>query len=260
MSKWIDDLPEPLRDAPFLSKAESAEAALEALKHAGNHVGNSLRYPDKTASEDDVAGFLDKALEKFPQLMRKPGDDAVPPSEADKYPDIVDDDGNALPTDLTIKEMAFKAGLSEKQFKELYGPQLAQRATEKATADAAHAQQIGQLKSEWGQAYDAKMEGIATLLANTEAPSYVTAQFETGQLTRDDLRWLDQWATATRETVQNKARDTTTNLQMTKAEAEAKIADILNDEDFFEPSSPRYQALQKRRMDLDYVAMGMTPP
>ena len=62
MSNWTDDLPEPLRDAPFIQKAESAEAALAALKHAGNHVGNSIRFPDKEASEDSVNEFIEETL------------------------------------------------------------------------------------------------------------------------------------------------------------------------------------------------------
>jgi hypothetical protein len=245
---WKDDLPEPLRDAPFIAKAESLEDAVKHIQHAANHVGSSIRLPDKSATDEQMNEFASKVLERFPNLMLKPGEDDLPPDDPDKYV-LPEDQAPYIDYD-TARQEAKEAGLSRKQFERIYGT----RAQYEQQAREQHEQSIASLQKEWGKAFDDKVENIRRFAEESGAPPTLVEAIEQGRLDAPSLKWLSRWADATQETARNSSRDTTSTTRLTPAEAEEKIYELMNNPAMWDSNDPRHAGLMKRRMELEFIA------
>jgi hypothetical protein len=200
MSEFLESLPEGLREAPFLSKAESIEDAMAQLTNAAGHMGNSLRIPGPEASEEDVTTFQGKVMAKYPQLMLSPehaDDDGRAalmhslglPKEAGLYKV---EEGFAIEgEDLgALKNRALEMGLTQKQFKN-WSEQIAnEQATIRESGETAKAEAQELLKGKWGAAHDQRLAQIAKLAEDTEAPDIIKAMIADGALDVEAAEWL----------------------------------------------------------------------
>jgi len=236
---WQDDLPEVLRDAPFIGKAESVEDALQQITNAAGHMGNSIRTPGPDAGEEAVAEHRNKVIERFPDLMLKPSPadeenyNAVlsqlgMPEEAGKYaaPEGMEIDGDKLGK---LANMAHKSRLTQKQFQaflsELTGEDAA---VLEATADA-HKQDMDRLRQEWGAAFEQKSADAMQSAKDTSAPDYMIEAIESGTMPAVGLKWLaginDQLGGESGD-VNNQGKGNREPV-MTPAEAEEQISELL---------------------------------
>lgn len=228
MSTWKDALPEELRNAPFFEKAESLDAAIGHIKHAANHVGSSIRLPDKSASDEQLREFASKVLERFPNLQFKPEGDDLPPDEYD----------NAE---------AEAAKLTKAQIKALYGP----RERQEQEAREAQEADIAELRKEWGKAFEDKISSLRTFAEESGAPQSLLDAIANRSLPAESFKWLDRFSRRTEETASNRGRDGTPTLRLTPEEAEDKIGEIMRNPAHWDSSSPDYARLMKRRMELE---------
>lgn len=225
-------------------------------------VGNSIRVPGKDAGEDDTKAFYDKIVEKAPNLMLKPDLDnkeqsdefynmAGRPTESGKYeavaPEGFEVNGDR---DKLLKDIAFEAGLSGKQFKGVM---------EKVYAEDFKAQQIAQdeyvknsdaLKIEWGSAYDEKIN-TAMDLSN----KFFGEIFKKETIPADFARGLDKLSSQFSKEDLNSAKPEQ-KVVVTPAEASQAIAEI-----YANPKHPYFnqmdilnESAQKRMVELQRYA------
>ena len=274
MNEFLESLPESLRDAPFLAKAENAEAAINALTNAAQTVGNSIRIPGENASAEDIASFQAKAVEKFPGLMPSIDitDEAAVTSafarlgrpDADKeynYPEIADFEWTAE-AKAAISIMAKDAGLTQTQFNAYAKKQIGDQIEATHASTEAVNQDQKSLKDEWGVAYDENMSKAKAAANKTEAPTELKEALEAGTLPSGTIKWLHGLASALGEegTDNSDNGNGADNTGMvTPSEAEAQIQEIMDNPDY-SPDRPMYARLQKRRMELEFMAAGQKPP
>ena len=244
---WKDDLPEPLRDAPFISKAESLEDAVGKITHAANHMGASIRLPDKDASDEQMEDFLSRIMEKVPSLTRKPSDDDLPPTDIEGYtlPEEIPWDGY----DEARKE-AMEAGLTRKQFVALYGTKAQHEAEIIQAMQEEHKEGLERLQREWGETYNDRVADLKQFAIDTDAPEEIVDALQSDSLGADSLRWLYKWVAATEETASNTGRDYTPTSKLSPAEIEIKINEIQGNPAYWDAASPQHESLKARMVEL----------
>lgn len=260
-TSWISALPEPLREAPYLAKADSPEKALEALNHAAQFQGNALRIPGEDAGDDQRQKFYDTVLEKVPDLVRISGepDDAQlatilsklgAPAEADKYalPDVEEWEWDDDYAD-QLKGFAQAAGMTQRQFN-TFADKLATSARDNnLTANAAIEEARTALYKEWGQATDERKALIRGWMDKTEAPEELRELFEDGNMDASTMKWLHTVASSFKDTVKPLDKDDKTRDEaITPGEATEKINEILNNPAYFDTADPLNKVLRERML------------
>jgi hypothetical protein len=193
-TNWRDALPEQLRDAPFLNKADKPlEQVIADLTNAAGHMGNSIRIPGPDADDEAIAKFRSQAVEKIPGLMAVPdpdSDDYVAtlqklgmPEAADKYkvPEDCPIEGEDLGR---LMAEAHKHGLTQKQFAGQLGDLIAQVNDAKERQQLQADEQRAILKGEWGEAFDDRSAAVDQFLA--EAPEALRNMPKDAET----MRWL----------------------------------------------------------------------
>ena len=199
---WRSNLPDQLVSAPYFRSADSLEAAIADITRAADTSGNSLRIPGPDADDAARAEFYQRIVEKAPGVMRAPDrddPDAInailsqlgKPAEANEYA-FNQIEGHELSDERVgeLKQFALQAGLTKAQFDAFMSQQLTKDAADMDQARAAHEAQIGELKGEWGAAYDQRMGKVAKMLEATGADPRLAAALADGTLSASDARWL----------------------------------------------------------------------
>jgi hypothetical protein len=245
---WKESLPEPLRDAPFIAKAESLEDAVGKITHAANHMGASIRLPDKNATEEQLEEYTAKLLERFPNLTYKPGEDDLPPASEDGYtlPEEIAWDGY----DAARKE-AMEAGLSRSQFVRLYGTKAQHEAAAREQVVSAHKEELGNLRKEWGEKFNDRIANLKQFAIDSEAPESVLEAIKNDQLDAASIRWLSKWADATVEKANNTSRDPTPISKLSPDEAVMKINEIMSHPGHWDETHPLHESLIRQRVELE---------
>ena len=199
---WRDALPDSVNAAPFFRGADSLDAAIADLTRAAEGQGNSLRIPGPDADDAARAEFYDKIAASAPGVMRAPDqDDSAAigailtqlgkPAEANEYA-LTDVDGAPISDERAgeLKKFAHEAGLTKSQFDKFMGQMLSQDATDVGATRTEHEKQIGELKGEWGSAYEQRMAKVAKMLEVTGAEPRLAQALTDGNLSAKEARWL----------------------------------------------------------------------
>jgi hypothetical protein len=265
---WLDDLPEVLREAPFIAKAKSAEDAFGQIKHAASIVGNSLRIPGEDATEEARDEFYQKIIDSVPDVVRLPEDWSddeanatfrsrfgVPEEAKDYEPADVEDfewDDSYLDT---LRAMAHQAGMSKAQFKRFTETTAAQQMAADEINESNLSEARESLKKEWGAAHGERMQLIENWMKLSDAPEAVRDMAADGNLTPDAANWLyeiaSQYAKGGRKVAEDEPGKDKHGL--TPLEAQDKIQEILNDKDYFNAASPRQKMLKQRMLELQQM-------
>lgn len=268
--EWVQELPEVLRGAPFLSKAETPEQALEQIHHAANYMGRAVKIPTEDTNDDDRNAFYQKIAESVPDLLQVPADEedaeamarfnerfGVPTENADyAAPDVSDWEWD--PDYLSqLKETAHAAGLNNRQFKK-FMTELAKQGVKQEQLNNDNAElDRDKLKQEWGGAFDERMQLIAGWLDLSKAPESVREMAKNGAMGSEAMNWLHETAKAFRDDPQMKQqREEAGTGRLTPLEAQEKIAEILNDPAYFDNTDPRHKILVKRMHEAQLAVAG----
>lgn len=266
--EWLEQLPEPMRELPFIGKSQSMEEAINHIKDAADTMGNSLRIPGPNAGDEDKKRFQERVLEKFPDLMPVPSDSddeayakvlerlgAPGEHTAYKLPEIEGfkwDEGFAE----SLQKQAQAAGLTKRQFTE-YAKQVGTQMHEQGlSAQQAHEQAIGQLKQEWGEAFDSRRQQMVNYLEQTQAPESLRAAVKDGKADPATMKWLHQMMAKSRKEDPEGADQggpAGGDPVLTPTEAQARIQEILNNPDYFNPG-PRQKVLMEEMLKMQRLA------
>lgn len=264
-SDWRAELPSAFQDAPFIKAAESPEDAVAQLSNAASHMGNSVRLPSENASEQERQAFIEKMLEKSPELMLKPSDENLDqfyaslgrPEKADEYK-FEPGEGKEIPSDLAkFREAAHKAGLSQQQFESVLGEVLGDVYQQQEVVEAEQAAEMKELQKEWGNAFDERMETVSNFLKLSDAPDGIRDLYENGAMSPAEIRWIHDVATKTASKQELASQGTEgTERTMTPAEAQAQIQEIManNAHPYWNAQDPRHTSARQKMMELQIAA------
>lgn len=272
MSEWYESLPDELKSAPFFKAGDDGPKELSQvvadLTGAAQHMGNSIRIPGADAGDEAMAEFRQRAASKIPGLMVMPSEDddeammsvfrsmGMPDKPEDyKLPEIEGVDWTA--TDMgDAKAQAHALGMTQKQFSTMIAKQQEQQtvATERTEHELAEA--MTALKGEWGAAYDTRVGMIKDVLAQTDAPEYLTQMLESGKLPPADMRMFHRMADMLGAEGSQVAGQEGSSVTTTPDDALAQLTDIENraDRALFDPMHPDHKRLVKKRVELMMLA------
>ena len=266
---WTDELPEVLRDAPFIGKAADAAEALGKIQHAADYMGRAVKLPTEETSDEDKAKFYQKIADGTPDLVRVPDADdeegmklfnakfGVPEESTDYVaPTVADWDWDDEYV-TTLRGYAKEAGMNKRQFTKFMDA-LARSGVEQDEVDRVNVDKVSNdLKKSWGAAYDERMTTIKQWMVLSKAPDALTGMVESGNMDPAAMEWLHETA----KKFSGPGGDVTdkTNQQTgakTPLEAQEKIHEIMNDPAYFDASNPRQKLLIQRMAKYQGVALG----
>ena len=263
---WRDALPEQLRDAPFLGKAESVDDAVGKLAHAAQLVGSSVRIPGSDATDEAREQFFTK-LNEVDGVTRLPTHDdiegVVGLLKKLGYPE--DHTGYKLPevADFTwdetmgesLRQYAHKAGMTPGQF-DAFASQIAQQ---EADADrqslTALEESRKEVRLDWGETLEERESLIRGWLEHSDAPESMKTLLKEKNLPLDTMNWL--YATAKQfkgEVTPLTADGQSPQPKLSPGEIHEKLQRVRLDLYNMTESDPRYKELQAEMVRLHKVA------
>jgi len=264
--KWQDTLPEALRDAPYLAKAESAEDAVAKLVHAAKLVGTSVRIPGADASEEDRAAFFAKLTEVDGVAQLPLSDDAeglkslmaklgAPEDVAGyKLPELEDFKWDEAQGD-NLRRYALEAGMTAKQFAAFATNVAKQEQETGITAETALSALRQGLRADWGEALDERTALIRGYLQLSDAPETLIAGFKDNKLPLETMNWLYEVAKQFKGDVTPISADgKSPTPTMTIQEAYEAIPVLLKDMTGMRETDPRYKGMQQKLVELHRLA------
>lgn len=267
---WSDGLPNDVKDWDEVKNSDSSEKFWGQMVNMRSRMGQSVRIPGDDAGDDDKAEFYKKIQEKVPGLMVAPdfekeetladfyGRSGRPTeSKGYKVPEFKDSMGRDIPgLDLTIaetlKESAFKAGVSQKKFTEmvsaLVNPTIAKY--EENLAAAKKGQE--ELATEWGTAFDRNSKIVKTFLDLTDAPESLVKAMESGGIGKTAMTWFHKMATQSLNKGSGFQEDISNKAVMTPGEATLRISEIRNNKQhpYNNKQDPGHKAAMKTVREL----------
>jgi hypothetical protein len=267
--KWQDALPEELRDAPYLAKAESVADALGKLQHAAKLVGTSVRIPGEDASQEDRDAFFAKVGEidgiaKMPlsddtdglkALMAKLG---TPEDRADYALPEVNDFTFAEATATQLKEYAAEAGMTVTQFKKFAAKVAEREQTDLQASNQTTEDQRRELRIDWGDTLEERSALIRGWMEKSEAPEQLRQQFENKNLDTNTMKWLHSVANQFKGDVTPLSDDVSQRPPtMDPIEAKVAMTGVLNDLTGMREDNPQYQTLKNKLVTLQGIASGI---
>lgn len=253
-SDWREALPKEFRDAPyFKGDGKTPEQVLADLENAASWQGNSIRIPGPDATDESRKEFLQKAMDKLPGMMPVPDFDnqaevfqrmGRPETAADyKSPEGVE-----VPE--TLKENAFAANLTQKQFDALIQRELDAARISEETREATQKATEAALKEAWGVATDDRLKDVEALLSASGAPEALKQQFANKNMDADTIKFLYGMVEAGAEKAAVVEKSDGREGRLTPLEARIQAQEIWEQMYALPATDPRYAALKQKRHEL----------
>jgi hypothetical protein len=250
--EWLKTLPEDLRVDPALKDFKDTASLAKAFRDTKAMVGTSIRPPGPEASPEQKKEFVDKILKADPNLIYMAPD--APKEAVDALwtklgrpgkPEDYKLDGTETPAEL--RALAAQAGLTQAQFKVLAETTKAQADAQQKALEAGW----GALKTEWGMAFQEKVAAVAAVAAKLGVPKEAIDALGQGKW---DPAQVKIWANVAKAIGSSPAeiagqQGGAGSTAITPAEAEARIAEIMQNKAFFDESNPANKALREKFME-----------
>jgi hypothetical protein len=249
--EWLKTLPEDLRAEPALKDFKDTASLAKAFRDTKAMVGTSIRPPGPEASPEQKKEFVEKILKADANLMYLAPD--APKEAVDALwtklgrpgkPEDYKLEGTETPAEL--RALAAQAGLTQAQFAVLAQQAQAQTTAQQKALEAGW----GALRTEWGMAFDEKVASVAAVAKKLGVPDEAIAALGKGQW---DPAQVKIWAnvakaigTSPNEIPGQQGAGSTT---ITPAEANARIAELMQNKAFFDESHPSNRALREKFME-----------
>src|SRR3990172_1966912 len=244
MSTWKDELPDDLKASPALKDITDVKTLAKTYVDQQVFLGSSLRLPGPDAGDDDRKAFHTKLLEKVPGLIPTPNPDDPELMGAlfRKFGQPEKPDGYTLPKDVeppeedvkALREIAHKAGLSNKQFQHMVKELHSINATSQQLQEIETQNGIKNLRNEWGIAFEDRLSLAQKALVVTKAPQTLVDAVKDGTAGPDTIKWLHGLAKQIGAEGINMAGaegGASINVRLTPIEARAQIQEMLNNHD-----------------------------
>ena len=258
ITDWRESLPESVQQWEETKNAADINAFFNNMNDMRSMIGRSLQIPGPDASVEKRQEYLQKLLDKSPEVMLKPDPDKMGdffdsmgrPKDFDAYkvPDSTDDlpiNGDSV---AMFKQMAYEAGLTQSQFEKITLG-MSKKTLENANI-AQSERQTGQseLKTEWGAAYNQNL-AIAEKIKNEH---FQHLDFPIGELDSGTIKSLHSLGKAMIGEGMEITNTDGSDAIMTPAEAKTKIDEILTNKDhaYWQRQHPGHKAAIERVIDL----------
>lgn len=252
--KELDATPE-LRDDPALKDFNDVLGLAKSFKDTKAFVGTSIRPPGDNATPEARAEFYEKLKKHAPNLVPLDDKDEAAqtlvwdrlgrPKDAAGYefkpPEGVTIDMEAL------RAAAVTAGFTKGQFQKFAEATVAaeQKKTDAVAADTKA------LRLEWGHAYEQKCQEAASAAAKLDAPAGVVQLIRDGKLPSEQLKmWAKLSAALGKEGTQISQQNGKQTDNVTPAEAQAQIDEIMANPAYFDRNHPQHGRLVKEVVRL----------
>ena len=155
-STWTDGLPEDVASHPAMSNVKDVTDLANQFINAQGLIGRSIQIPSDDASEEQWAKFNER-MTQVPSVYRTPTTEDEWGEMWGKLgrPEAPDGYGIDKPE---FSQAFHKANLTKEQAQALNEWMAEQDSTYQAESDAAHEARVGELKEEWGRAYDSRVD------------------------------------------------------------------------------------------------------
>jgi hypothetical protein len=260
----IKELPDDLREDPALKDFNDVTALAKSFKDTKTFVGRSIQPPGEAATPEQKAEFYDKLRKHAPNLVPLDEKDEKAqelvweklgrPKDAKEYDFKAPPEAGEFNLD-QLRETAKALGLTKAQFNKMAETALATRGK---VADEFKADQTA-LKTEWGAAYQEKLDKAATAAAKLGASADVVTAIKAGTMKSGPLKLWDGIAKAIgHEPPANGAGGAAGAAgagALTPAEAEAEISALQNGGALYNRQHADHEKAKLRYMKLmEFVA------
>ena len=198
-AKWFETagVSEEYAAADIVQNSQDINSLVKQTLDLQAYQGNSIRIPGEDASDESVAEFNQKLMDKLPGLYKMPGED-----DAEGVTQLYQKLG--MPKDKAEYGVSEVSGLNDEQLGQFleaaHGAKMTKTQmaamveainTVNGSEDAAAAEALedahAALKAEWGLAYDEKI-ALATALMNEEGSP--VSGMDVSEINPDVLRWV----------------------------------------------------------------------
>jgi len=265
-SNWRDGLPDEIKASPALANFEDISQVAKAFVDMKSYQGNSISIPGEDAGDEQRQQFVEKLIEKAPNVMLRPDLDNPEqsrdfyrtmgmPDKSDGYgvpeikdlPEGVNQDSERLDF---FREIAHKAGLTKGQFDKIMSEVITQDISTATSTLESQKAEMESLKQEWGAATDDRLGQALGLMEKTKAPDHLIEAMKNNQLPADIIKWAHSLAVSIGQEGTNLGNSDLSNngAALTPQEAQDKIDEIYANKDHpFHKGDP---AAMKRMVDL----------
>jgi hypothetical protein len=255
---WYKSLPEDIQTWDEVKNSPSPEAFYKQVSDMRSMIGRSLQIPGPDASQEAREKYLNKVLERTPEIMLRPGSENMDdfyaslgrPEAPDKYTlseDITqgnydEDSVNAF------RPVAHEAGLNQKQFEAIVAKMSANTAHRQEQAMQAHQEQLQALKGEWGLAFDQNLK-IADKVRQEFFPQL---NLPIDKMDAHSIKSLQMLGKALGGEKINLTQDQGEGSAITPAEAKEKIDEIMENKEhaYWNAQHPGHKAAVQKVVDL----------
>lgn len=267
VSEWLENLPEELRDVPFLSKADNAKDAAAKLHHAAKLVGTSIKLPDDKTSDEDRQKFYER-LNDVPGVAKMPESDDIEgvvgllkklgyPEDHTGYklPEIADFEWNEDMAD-QLRKYAHESGMTPGQFTAFASRIAGQEHEADQTAEAALHETQKALRLDWGDTLEDREALIRGWLTKSDAPESLLKGINDRSLDVGTMNWLHSVAKEFKDETTPISNDGKLATSVDPGEARVKIPEILDQLVGMSEADPRYRKLQADLVEMQTIASG----
>lgn len=270
LSDWKQHLPEDIAGDKSLETFEDIGTLAKAFIDTKADVGRSIRIPGPDAGADDLDSFNTKLMEAVPGLMRVPDPDDAdslnqvydklgrPKAPSDyEIPEGLPDDevGNTMRERLNqLKATAHEAGLTKAQFNAQAKKLVDNFNEQMSEIESATTEEQEKLKLDWGSGLESKYKSILDLAQQTGAPESLRDRIADKSLDAGTMKWLDSLVdTLSDEGAQMQFQGQQDKTRITPVEAEAQINEIMDRDEYWDPTSPKQKGLLDKVVELQKV-------
>ncbi|RKZ99939.1 MAG: hypothetical protein DRQ42_06645 [Gammaproteobacteria bacterium] len=183
MEKWQDELPDDLKANVNLSKYDSMEAALRGGIEAQSRIGRSIVVPNDDSDADEMKQYYDRLQQTANGKLVMHPDSAEGDHSAEFWSQLgvpEESKGYHTPEDMTmqnevvesVRDMAKKAGLTDKQFQAQIAILNEQSVEQAAQFEQLRADDAAIVTSKFGLAEPARKTAIEALVSKFADPDH----------------------------------------------------------------------------------------
>lgn len=259
---WRAALPDELKTDPTVSKFKTPADLAKGYIEASKLIGGSVRVPSKDAGPEARKAFIGTLMEKVPELLYLPDDEAVrADAEVAAWKKLgkPDDekgyslDGLELPEGVKLADDQLRAtakalGLTKGQFKAF----AAAHAGELAAASQAEKAALASLRADWGEAYEERTLSAKAAALKMGVPETALATMPAAQL----KVWANVAKGVGAEARQVGDQGGGSPGKLTPGEAAAQRSEIMARPEYFNPKAAQmavHENLKRKVQELNAI-------
>lgn len=241
---WRDALPDEIKADASLANFQDIGQMAKSFIDMKSYQGNSIHIPGEDAGEDQREAFINKLLDKAPNVMMRPDFNNIEqskefyrtlgmPEKADGY-EFTPPKGKKIDEDKVnqFRTLAHDVGLTKIQFDKFISAVTESDINESAAAEASQKESMEALNKEWGMATPERMSQALSIAERTGAPDHLIESIKEGRMPVDMVKWFHSLSVSIGDEGNNLGNlPPTNNGVMTPAEAKEKVDEIYKNRD-----------------------------